>query len=288
MIGISCARPWLVVGIPFVAAFVLLFWPTFAWMAERFDAHDSFYSHGWLIPVASGWLIWQRRDRLQRLMPQASFAGLWLLVPSVALHVIATWWRLGFVSGFAMVGAVWGLVWTVWGRQVLHAVRFPLLFLLFMVPLPGVLLIATSFKMKLMAASWSAQLLNLIGFHVVQAGSTLHVPGATSVIIDDTCSGLRSLISLIALSSWWTALLPPSARLWHKAVMVAASIPLALVANMVRIVMLVFITAVYGRDAAEGFMHYGSGFVVFGVAVAALAWLGHWLVRSPADRQVAG
>jgi exosortase len=249
-------------------------------MAERFDAHDSFYSHGWLIPAASAWLIWQRRERLQRIAPQASFAGLCLLVPSVVLHVIATWWRLGFVSGFAMVGAVWGLIWTVWGRDVLKALRFPLAFLLFMVPLPGVLLIAASFTMKLTAASWATQLLNLLGLQAVQTGSTIHVPGA-SVIVDDACSGLRSLISLIALSTWWTALLPPAARLRHKLAMVAASIPLALVANMVRIVILVFVSAVYGTAAAEGFMHDGSGFVVFGVAVAALAWLSRRLVRFP-------
>jgi len=266
------------VGVCFAAAFAVLFWPTFGWMAERFDAHDSFYSHGWLIPFASAWLIWQRRDLLRSLPSQPTYAGLALLVPSVLIHVLATWWRLGFVSGFAMLGAVWGLVWTMWGWPILRALRFPMLFLLFMVPLPGVLLIAVSFNMKLMAASLATHGLHLMRIPAVQAGSTINVPGL-SVVVDDACSGLRSLISLIALSTLWTVLLPRSAAGWQKLAIVAASIPIALAANMVRILTLVLLSLIYGHQMAAGFIHYGSGFVVFGIAVAALAWLSQALVK---------
>ena len=263
----------------FAGVFALLFWPTFVWMAQRFDAADSFYSHGWLVPFASGWLIWQRRDRLSRCDIRSSFAGFWILIPSLVLHLGATWWHIGFASGLAMIGAVYGLVWTVWGWPVVWALRFPLLFLLFMVPMPGILLLAISFKMKLLAAAWATQALRLMGLSAVQAGSTIHVPGL-SVMVDDTCSGLRSLISLIALSTLWTSLMPPQAGRWHKLAMVAASIPIALAANMVRIVTLVLLSAVYGPAVAESFIHYGSGLVVFGVAVAALAWLSRRLVRA--------
>jgi exosortase len=261
------------------ALFIAVFWPTFAWMAERFDAHDSFYSHGWLIPFASGWLIWQRRDRLPGRGAVPSYAGLTALALSLGLHVVATWWRIGFVSGFAMVFTVWSLVWTVWGWTVLRRLAFPLLFLLFMVPLPGVLLIAVSFYMKLAAASLATALINLFGMPAVQSGSTIQIPGV-SVIVDDTCSGLRSLISLIALSTLWTALMPASSKLWQKLTVVAASIPIALAANMVRIILLVYIAAIYGAKAAEGFIHFGSGVVVFGVALLALGSLSGWLTRS--------
>jgi len=277
VLRLSVLRPlWAVL---LLGAFVALFWPTFAWLAERFDAHDSFYSHGWLIPLASAWLIWQRRSVLKVLRSHSSFAGLALLIPSTAAHVLATWWHVHVVSGFAMVGAIGGLVWTLWGWEALWALRFPLFFLLFMVPLPGVLLIATSFHMKLMAASWAAQVLQVLGIPTHQAGSTILVPGV-SVVVDDTCSGLRSLISLIALATLWTAFLPPSATRGHKALIVAASIPIALAANMVRILILVLLSAIYGPQIAEGFIHYGSGFVVFGIALAALAMLSTRLVKS--------
>ena len=272
----------LIVGVLFVTFFALLFWPTFVWLAERFDAQDSFYSHGWLVPVASGWLVWQRRALLKTAELHASFWGLALLVPALLLHIVATWWDVHFVSGFAMVAAVWGLVWTCWGRRALSVLRFPLLFLLFMVPLPGVTLIAISFHMKLFAASLATWILKLVGIPAVQAGSTIQVPGV-SVIVDDTCSGLRSLVSLIALSMLWTSLMPPSSKRWHKLTVVAASIPIALAANMTRIIVLVLLSAIYGPQIADSFIHYGSGIVVFGIAVAALAWLSKSLVKpSPA------
>jgi exosortase len=268
-------------GLVFLAAFALLFWPTFVWMAERFDAHDSFYSHGWLIPFASGWLIWQRRTRLNPAVTRPSFWGLTLLVPLLAIHTAATWWHIGCVSGCAMIGAVWALVWTLFGWSTLWTLRFPMLFLLFMVPLPGILLIAVSFKMKLLAAGLATSVIKLMGIPAIQAGSTIHVPGI-SVIVDDTCSGLRSLISLIALATLWTAVLPSSAARWHKLTIVAASIPISLAANMVRIIVLVLLSAIYGPKIAESFIHYGSGLVVFGVALAALWWLTKILITTEA------
>ena len=262
----------LVLGFCILAAFARVFWPTWVWMAERFDAHDSFYSHGWLIPIASAWLIWQRRAQLATISKHPSFWGLALLVPSLAVHTAATWWHVGFVSGLAMLGAIWGFIWTFWGWSVLRALRFPMLFLLFMVPLPGILLIAISFKMKLMAATLATALLKVIGIAAVHAGSTIHVRGL-SVIVDDTCSGLRSLISLIALATLWTAVVPASAKRWKKLAIVASSIPISLLANMVRIVVLVLLSAIYGPQIADSFIHYGSGLVVFGVALMALTWL---------------
>ncbi len=270
----------LLVTVPFVVSFIVLFWPTFVWMAGRFDSVNSFYSHGWLIPFAAGWLIWQRREQLKTCERQASFWGLTLLVPALLIHAMATWLQVGFVSGFAMVGAIWGLVWTFWGWQTLQVLRFPMFFLLFMVPLPSILLIATSFKMKLMAAGLATNLLSAMGMAVTQAGSTIYTP-TISVVVDDTCSGLRSLISLIALATLWTSLMPPSSKRWHRLTIVAAAIPIALAANMVRILTLILLSAIYGPSVAQGFVHYGSGIVVFGVALLALAWLSNILVRRP-------
>ena len=262
----------LMLGVCVIAAFARVFWPTWIWMAERFSTPDSFYSHGWLIPIASACLIWQRRMRLNPAAIRPSFWGLILLLPSLIVHTIAIWWHVGFVSGFAMLGVIWGLVWTLWGWSNIRALRFPMLFLLFMVPLPSILLIAISFHMKLIAATLAATLLKLIGIPAVHAGSTIQVPGI-SVIVDDTCSGLRSLMSLIALATLWTSLVPSSAQRWKKLTIVSASMPISLLANMVRIVVLVLLSAIYGAQVADSFIHYGSGLVVFGVALVALAWL---------------
>ena len=269
--------------LPACAAFSALFWPTFGWMAERFNAPDSFYSHGWLVPLAGAWLVWQRRDTLSRATLSPSYRGLLLLVPAVALNLMAVWSRLHILSGLMCLAALWGLVWTYWGREAVRVLRFPLAFLFFMVPLPGVLLIGVSFYLKLAAASLAAAALQLIGIAAVQEGSMIHLPNLT-MLIDDTCSGLRSLLSLVALATLWTSLLPAATAPWKKLAMVTASMPIGLAANMVRILVLTAIALLWGRAAAEGFLHYGSGLVVFGIALAALAWLGRVLTGSGATR----
>jgi exosortase len=261
------------------AAFLALFWPTFGWMAERFNAPDSFYSHGWLVPLASAWLVWQRRGTLARLALRPAYGGLLLLVPAVILHLLAVWSRLHVVSGLMVIAAVSGLVWTCWGRDALRSLRFPLAFLLFMVPLPGILLIGISFHLKLAAASLATTLLQLAGIPAAQEGSIIRLPHLT-MLVDETCSGLRSLLSLVALATLWTSMFPTGTVLWRKLAVVAASIPISLAANMVRILLLTVLALVWGRAAAEGFLHYGSGIVVFGVALAALAWLGRLLGKA--------
>ena len=258
------------------AAFLALFWPTFGWMAERFNAPDSFYSHGWLVPLAGAWLVWQRRPTFSRLTLRPAYGGLLLLVPAVLLHLLAVWSRLHAVSGLMAVAAVAGLVWTCWGREALTALRFPIAFLLFMVPLPGILLIGVSFHLKLAAASLATGALRLVGIHAAQEGSIIRLSQLT-MLVDDTCSGLRSLLSLVALTTLWTSWLPAQTERWRKLAVVAAAIPISLAANMVRIMILTVIALVWGRAAAEGFLHYGSGIVVFGIALAALAWLGRLL-----------
>ncbi len=206
-----------------------------------------------------------------------------VLIPMLVLHTIATWLKIGFISGFALVVVIWGLVWTFWGWRTLRTLRFAMLFLLFMVPLPSILMIATSFKMKLMAAAFATKILHLMGLAATLTGSTIHMAGI-DLVVDDTCSGLRSLISLIALSTLWTTLLPSAAKRWHKVTLVAAAIPIALATNMVRILILCLLAVIYGPGIAESFIHLGSGLVVFGLAIILLWQLSRWLVREPAIR----
>jgi exosortase len=267
----AVSRPWIE---PFVLAaaglaFLALFWPTFGWMADRFSAPDSFYSHGWLVPVASGWLAWQRREQLAAISSAPSSAGLLLLVPAVMLHLAGVWSRMHVLSGFMFVVSAWAMVWMLWGAEAVRALRVPLAFLLFMVPLPGVLVIGASFTLKLAAASLAASALQLAGIPATQEGSLIRLPQFT-MLVDDTCSGLRSLLSLVALSTLWAAMLPERTPLWKRAILTLASVPISLAANMARILLLTMLALVWGRAAAEGFLHGGSGIVVFGVAVAAL------------------
>ena len=251
--------------------FVPLFWPTWRWMAERFDSVDSFYSPGWLVPLAVAWLVWQRRDALTVARWEPDGRGLWLLAPAVIVYILAVLLRVGVASGFAMLAALAGLIWTIAGYSVLRILRFPILFLFFMIPLPSIFLISVSFTMKLWAARIAAVIVGCMGIPAVQAGSMIRIPGVT-IIVDDVCSGLRSLISLTALAVLWAwAVLPRSAARWQRWAIVACAWPIALMTNMVRIVLLILISAFYGAEAAQGYIHTASGLVVFGLATVLLA-----------------
>jgi exosortase len=229
------------------------------------------------VPFACGWLAWERRDALRRCPRMPTLTGLGLLIAAVAMHLIAWRLRLGFVSGFAMVAVVVALVRINLGSEALRVLRVPLAFLVFMVPVPGILLIGASFKMKLWAATLATRIISWIGISAVQEGSTIRVPGV-NVIVDDTCSGLRSLITLLAISALWAVSLPKSARIWQRLVLVAASMPIALLTNMARVLILLLLAAVYGAKSAEGFIHFGSGIVVFGLALLLLAALSRLII----------
>jgi len=158
-----------------------------------------------------------------------------------------------------------------------------LLFLLFMVPVPGVVLISWSFHLKLLAASMATQVATWVGLPATQAGSTILFPGL-SVLIDDTCSGLRSLLTLVALATFWSAMMPRGIGWLRRGLLVSASVPIALFANVVRILLLILIAWFLGPQMAEGWLHYGSGFAVFGVALVLLAGISRLLGIRPEGR----
>ncbi len=277
----SSIRSQIQVALIVLAGLLFAFWPTVQWMAERFTGIQSYYSHGWLIPFVVGWLIWQRRERLAQQAGRPSLAGLALLISSLLIHTLASWWDIGFASGFALVGAVAGLVWTFCGLDTLRVLSFPMAFLLFMVPLPSVVLVAMSFKLKLLAAWLATAALRGLGIAATQSGSLIHTP-QVSVLVDDTCSGLSSLISLLALATLWASLFPPTVAKWRRGAVALAAIPIALAANMVRLLILALLAIRFGPKVAAGFVHYGAGLVVFAVALLALAGISLILAR-PGD-----
>lgn len=250
-------------------AVAVLYWPTFVWMAQRFLEPGTSYSHGFLVPVVSGYLVWQRRQALSALPYVPSRWALPGLIGSVVLHVLATWWQVHFLSGFSLIGAVWSVTAYLWGARVARAVAFPVLFFLFMVPLPSVWLIHASFRLKLIAAELATTIVGWMGVPAVREGSAVQLPNCR-IIVDDTCSGLRSLIALIALAAvltQWLSIRTPIRR----AVLIAAAVPIAVAANWLRVTAALLVGFAYGAQAAGGRFHDLSGIGVFLVALAGLA-----------------
>ncbi len=214
------------------------------------------------MPLVSAYLIWTKRKRIKALLPaaQPSKFGLILLASGLFLHIISAALRLNFGSYFSLPLVLAGLGLYLCGKAVFPLLFFPLAFLIFMIPLPNVIIIAISFKMKMLAAQMASGIVSLAGIPITRDGSTIYLP-AGSLVVGDPCSGLKSLISLLALGVVFTQF--TNASRLKKRILCLSAIPIAMISNVLRIIMLILVAYIYGEKAALGFFHDFTGMLVF-------------------------
>ena len=237
--------------------------PVFLWMWDRWFARDSYYSHGILVPFVTAFLVWQKRDELKSLPIQASPWGPVLVAAGLLVYVVSGLLRVYFTAGFSFLIVFYGIVLHCYGWRIMRAVFCPLLFLVFMIPLPLIVVVNASFRLKILAAEMAERVLNAMGLMAVRQGSIIRMQNAY-VIVDDVCSGLRSIISLTALGSVFAYLLP--APRWKKVVLFVLTLPIAIVTNMSRVVFLSAVSEIWGPTIASGWLHDFSGYTMFFMA----------------------
>lgn len=252
----------------------IIFWPTFGWLKDRFMEADTYYSHGFLVPLISLFLIYRNKEELLRTPSSSDSRGIFILLGGLLLHLAAFRWGINFICGFAFIIVLSGLCLVLWGREITKKNIFPILFLLFMIPLPKVLIIEISFKLKILAAQAAANTVNFFGIPALRTGSTIQLPNA-ALTIGDPCSGLRSLIALLSLGALYAYI--SSLTKAGKMILFFASIPIALIANIIRIILLLFVAYVYGSEVATGKFHNISGLMVFIIALFGLMLVGRLL-----------
>lgn len=243
--------------------FLLTYVPTFIWMWDRWFARDSYYSHGILIPFVVVFLVWQKREDLASIKKISSGWGMFLIITGMLMHIFASLMRVYFISGFSMLIVLVGLILFFYGFAVFKKILFPILFLVFMIPVPLVIITNISFKMKIFAAKIATDILNNAGIPALREGSLIHMRNA-QIVVDDVCSGLRSLISLMALGSIFAYWMKSS--IVRKYLLFIITIPIAIVTNVARIIFLSSIAEIWGPKYAVGFIHDASGFLVFALA----------------------
>ena len=256
---------------------VLIYLPTFVWMKARFDEAESYYSHGYLVPLVFAYLIWMKREELRKCpIRPIGLMGLFIFVPALLAHLLAYFFEINFISGFTLIAALFGLALYLYGTEVTKKVTFPVVFLAFMVPLPQVMIINISFKMKMMAAQIATSIVNLMGIHAVRDGSIVYLKPDTSLTIGSPCSGLSSLIALMALGALYAYIVKMSRT--KKIILFLLSIPIALAANIFRIVMLLLVGFAYDAKVATGpFVHGFLAFLLYVFAIAGLIIIGRML-----------
>lgn len=256
--------------IKFASCVVLLlaaYIPTIIWMVDRWFAPESYYGHGFFIPIISLYTVWQRMGALKKIQFSGSGIGLWIIAAGLLVHVVSLSMQIAFVSGFSFIFVLYGLVLFFLGKEMARNLIFPIFFLAAMIPLPLVVIGNMTVKLKLFAAQVATIVLNMIGFSCVRDGSIIRMPNSY-LTIEAPCSGLRSLISLLTLGLFFAHAIKIS-RL-KKSILFLSSIPIAMVSNILRIVMLGIVNDLYGEKVAFGFFHDFTGFFVFAFAFAGL------------------
>lgn len=248
--------------------FIVTYLQTFVDLHAKYLEVDSYYSHGYLIPLVSAFVVWLKGTKLKSMTVAPSPAGLWALGGGLLLYLGARWWYVNVVANFSMLVVLVGLVLYLFGKAITWELVFPLAFLVFMIPLNKLSIIYITFWLKLLASSAAADIVSAMGIPVLVEGAFLTLPNAL-LEIDNACSGLRSLIALAALGVAYAYFVPVSFA--KKCVLVLTSIPIAMAANLIRIVILILVSYFYSpQGQAYEVADFTTGFLIFLIAFAAL------------------
>jgi exosortase len=222
---------------------------------------------GLLIPPIVAVLVWGRRTALAALASRPSPWGSALVAGGVLVHLLGIRGDVTLLQGYGLLGVVTGLALHLGGWPALRVLAFPLAFLAFMLPGPPLLMNQVSFGLKSFASRTSGNLLDLAGIPVIRQGAILFLP-AGPLAVENPCSGLRSLLALLALG----ALMARTGRVpaWKRAVLFAAAWPVAIAANVARVVTLGLVATFHSLDLAVGKAHDVSGYALFVLALGLL------------------
>ncbi len=218
------------------------------------------YSHGFLVPLFSAYLVWQRREVIRATECRPSWWGLGVILAGIASLVLGHVGAEAFLNRSSLIVVLAGLILFHAGWPVLRAVMFPLAFLFFMIPLPAIVFYAVAFPLQGLAAQNAAWTLDHLGVPVLIDGNVIHL-SHISLGVTEACSGIRSLISLLALALGWAALALPGGIAMVS--FAAVTIPITILANAARVVMTGLVGQWFGRQYAEGFFHMASGWIIF-------------------------
>ncbi len=249
----------------------IIYIPVFIWMVGRWTAAETYYSHGFLVPLISIFLIWQKRKELSWLNVNPTKKGWILFIPGILIYIISALFGVYFSAGFSLLLILPGIVLLFLGWQFLKRLLFPLLFLGFMIPLPMVAIANINFRLKILASQIAVSLVNLIGMPAIREGSVIKT-SHSYLVVEDPCSGIRSLIALIALGALMAYLSRFSKS--KKAILFLSAIPIAIFSNVIRIASLTLVSEMYGSMVATGTFHDIMGIMVFVFSFLGLALVG--------------
>ncbi len=253
--------PWITIAW-FGLLLIVAYWPVLVRLVSQW-AHDEDMGHGFFVPLVAGFIVWQRREELLQTKAKPNKWGLLIVLWGAGQLYLATLGAELFLARTAFIISLIGIVLYLGGKPVLRLVAFPLFLLFFMVPIPAIIYNQITLPLQKFASQVAEVTLSVLGVPVLREGNILELASQRLQVVE-ACSGIRSLLTLSFLSLVYGYFFDK--RVWMRPVLLVAAVPIAILANSLRVSITGLLSEV-NPELAEGVFHTASGWVIFMLAL---------------------
>ncbi|MCF6151602.1 MAG: exosortase/archaeosortase family protein [Candidatus Kuenenia stuttgartiensis] len=263
---------WALTAILYVPVFYQLY-------RNRWVAVD--YTHAYFILPVALWIVWRNRrslmETVRRVQPADNYPGLFLICLGIAMYIFG--WRHDymFLNTLSLIPLICGLTDYLYGRRMVKAVLFPVLYLLLLVPVPSGIIDNITLPMRFGVSVATEKILSLFHYPITREGLLMFI-GDSELFMGQPCSGFRSIVSMLSLGVIYVYIVKGGPL--KKGVLIFSIIPLALAGNLVRVMGLCLVAYYLGENACEGLFHDLSGIAAFITVIFGLVGLDH-ILSSP-------
>jgi exosortase B len=273
------AQAWLIA----LAGYAVMYLPIY-WQAAGGIWQSDEHAHGAIVLVVVLWLFWTLRGAIASAPSRPRpLSGSLLFGLGLLLYVAGRAFGISIFEMASQIFVIAGGLLLLKGGAALRAAWFPIFYLIFMIPLPGLLVDAITGPLKQWISTIVVSVLYAVGYPIAQSGVVISI-GQYQLLVADACSGLHSMFSLTALGTLFMYIMGRKSRL-HNGIMLVSILPIAFVSNIVRVIALVLVTYHLGDEAGQGFLHGAAGMVLMLVALAAFFALDSLLAAVLRHRQ---
>jgi exosortase B len=270
---------WLIVLVGFAAMYL----PTYWWAVNGIWQTDD-HAHGAIILVVVVWLFWQEREAILAVEPKPlPLIGWSCFILGLLIYILGRSQNISIFEIGSQILVLTGVMLILRGGPGIRVAWFPLLYISFMIPLPGILVDALTGPLKNWISLIAEQVLYVVGYPIARNGVILTI-GQYQLLVADACSGLHSMFSLSALGLLFMYITKRKSWL-HNGIVLTSILPIAFVANIFRVIVLILVTYHFGDEAGQGFLHGGAGMVLLIAALMFLFLLDSVLARVITKRQ---
>ena len=259
--GLYLQMPWLIA----IAGFAAMYLPIYWWASQEIWQSEE-QGHGVIILAVLLWLFWDMRQAIANLLTKPSpLLGWPLFMFGLLVYLTGRMFGISILEFGSQPLVVAGALLLMRGTPALRLAWFPIVYFVFMIPLPTVVVDAITGSLKQWISVIVEQLLYALGYPIARTGVILSI-GPYQLQVADACSGLHSMFSLAALGTLFMYIMGKKPKL-HMATMLLLIFPIAFTANIMRVIALVLITFYLGDEAGQGFLHGAAGMVLMLIAL---------------------